>query len=142
MTKDRYDSLKVDAAVYKSNHQLEYQCLSACKRYNIGVYYNPPGLIHSDSEALHNKAFLGVYPSPLKFNPLLQILKEELLFLMNSSNLISAFTFRLTMDCARGEAFLKVLDFPEVNDDYFSEREIHGISKAINPDHIQYLPKL
>ena len=139
MTRARYNELLEDELVYQTNHIIDFQCISSCRRYSIGVYYNPPDLVSADSKSTLNKPFLGVFPSS-KFNDITKpIIKSEQLFLMFSESFENAFTYRLTIDCDNGEAFLKVHDMPRVNYEFITEREINGISKKIHPDLKKFL---
>lgn len=139
MTRLRYEELLDDRLVYRTNHELEFQCISCCKRYSVGVYYNPPDLMSSDSSRVRNKPFLGIFPNAKFNNALKPIIKNEQIFLMFSEFFEKAFTFRLTIDCNKGEAFLKVLDMPNDTDPFITAREITGISKTIHPDHVKFL---
>ncbi|NEN24227.1 hypothetical protein G3O08_12010 [Cryomorpha ignava] len=139
MTSMRFDELLNDIKVYKTNHELDFQCTTACKRYSIGVYCNPPDFMNSNCNRALNKPFLGVFPS-IHFTDLTRpVIKNEQIFLMFSECFEKAFTYRLHFDCDKGEAFLKVLDMPNTNDGIVTEREINGISKAIHPDLIKFL---
>lgn len=140
MTRIRYDELLNDRKVYKTNHELDFQCTSSCKRYSIGVYCNPRDLVRADSKSVLNKPFLGVFPSSNFNDPTKPVIKNEQIFLMYSECFEMAFTYRLYIDGDKGKAFIEVLDMPNTNEGLVSEREINGISKAIHPDHVKFLP--
>lgn len=139
MTRERYEELLDDSKVHKANQELDFQCLSSCKRFNIGVYYNPPELAKDDVKTVFNKPFLGVFPSSQLNDLSKPTIKDVQIFLMYSECFEKAFSYHLSIDCDKGEAFLKVLDMPNVNDGLVSEREINGFCKAIHPDHTKFL---
>ncbi len=139
MNRARYDTLINNANVKKSDDHLDFQCITSCGRYNIGVYYNPTEMEGSNAELLRNKAFLGVFPNVNISTCDKPVLIDEILFLMYSDQIEYAFTFRLTMNGDKGEAFLKALDLPETNAGILCEQDIKGIFKTIHPAHRQFI---
>lgn len=139
MNRARYDTLINDANVKKNHDHLDFQCITACGRYNIGVYYNPTEMGRCQTESLRNKAFLGVFPNVNIVTCDKTVLHDEILFLMYSDQIEYAFTFRLTMNCDKGEAFLKALDLPEINAGILCQQDINGIAKTIHPAHRQFI---
>lgn len=138
MNRARYEELLADRKVIKANGELDFQCTTLCRKFKIGVYLNPSELRIRGTKLMLNQPFLGVFPSNPASILFIPILEEEIIFLMFSEFPEKAFTYRLTMNCTTGEAFLKVLDMPKHANPIITEREISGISKAILPEHKKY----
>lgn len=138
MKRARYQELLADRKVVKANNELDFQCVTLCRRFKVGVYLNPSELRNEGSKLMLDKPFLGIFPSNPERNLFIPILNEEIIFLMFSEFPEKAFTYRLTVNGDNGEAFFKILDMPEQNSPLVTEREINGMSRAILPEHKKY----
>lgn len=135
MTKARYHQLLADEEVIKVRHELDFQCTTPCKRYNIGVYFNPAASVRELSEFELNKPLVMVYPGdPTQAVPEI-VIDKRMCIMMFSNEPDHAFTYHLDMDCEKGVAHLKVDEMPEKNEGFITERERKGIRKAILPAH-------
>ena len=139
MTRTRYEELLADRKVIKANDELDFQCITDCKKFKIGVFLNPAELRSEGSKWMPNRPFIGIFPALRGSASIMPILKEEILFLMFSEEPERAFTYQLTINCSIGEAYLKVLDMPNEICGFLSERELNGISKSVLPEHKKYV---
>lgn len=135
MTKERYDQLLADKEVIKVTYGLDLQCTTPCKRYNIGVYFNPSARERDLPEFELSEPLLMVYPGDSNQIEPKMVIDKKMCIMMFSHEPDHAFTYHLDMDSEKGIAHLKVDEMPEKNRGFITERERTGIWKAILPAH-------
>lgn len=135
MTIARYQELLNDEAVIKVENELDFQCTTKCKKYNVGIYFNPKTSGKDSSKVRMRAPLMMVYPGDSEQSEPGRVIDKKLSIMMFSDQPERAFTYHLEMDCDKGIAHLKVDELPEVNSDIITEKTLKGIKKGILPSH-------